>query len=242
MEVPVASTRDDELTPALTLELPGYNASNLSIKVEGDVLSIEGESTRTGTRPAKLSKKYHLASTVDVASIQASCVDGVLHVYAPRATPPPPISVPVSSEMLPELPAADKEGTSSMEEEEAPYQWSMQVPGLSASDVEVTVAPGGRLLKITGKTLTKSSKGETTSESAFEFSRQVSLPRVVSDASLIEASCTDGILSVRVPRAALLDQRMRIPVSAEPSLPQLETTDLPGVEEALQDQKVDAQA
>ena len=76
----------------LAAELPGIDPSNVSVNVEGDVLTITGEQRaedeREGTRSERYSSFYRqiaLPEGIDTEQAQASCRHGMLSIRFPKA-------------------------------------------------------------------------------------------------------------------------------------------------------------
>jgi len=94
---------------------------------------------------------------------------------------------------------------------------TFELPGVSPSDVEITADNG--VLTVRGHKEQSRKEGDENSrfhviERAYgEFSRSFQLPKGL-DESKIEANCDNGVLVVRIPKAAL-PQPKRIQIKAE---------------------------
>ena len=81
------------------------------------------------------------------------------------------------------------------------YYVRAELPGVSAEDLDITIT--GDSLAISGErkiTAEKDAKYHRREREAGKFSRMISLPGQV-DSSKVEASCSDGILTVILPKA-----------------------------------------
>ena len=80
----------------LHAEIPGVNANDIDLRVEGDVLTLRGERARDTEMKEEnyhrvervygsFSRTFTLPSSVDATRIAASSKDGVLEVVLPKA-------------------------------------------------------------------------------------------------------------------------------------------------------------
>jgi HSP20 family protein len=81
-------------------------------------------------------------------------------------------------------------------------QVRMDVPGIPAKDIHIDIT--GNVLRVSGERKEeKEEKGKTwhrVERRSGEFSRSVTLPCAVKEAK-VEASCDDGVLTIRLPKA-----------------------------------------
>lgn len=93
----------DELV--IRMDVPGFEAKDVDIKVEGDVLTIAAERTEQAPEKAtwlrnervhgKLTASYVLPKRVDAAKCEAKLAHGVLTVALPKAEEARPRSIAV---------------------------------------------------------------------------------------------------------------------------------------------------
>ena len=97
---PPVDVIEDEAGITLTADLPGVAKENLTIRVDGDTLTIEaavtlGESQNmepvyAEIRAAQYKRSFTLSRELDTAKIDAAIKDGVLKLHVPKleqATP-----------------------------------------------------------------------------------------------------------------------------------------------------------
>lgn len=89
------SESDDDAAYMLSLAAPGFAAADLAVSVEDGVLSVSGESKRTG---AHLERRARLPRDADVEQVTATHVDGMLTVRVPTKPAAEPRRVPVNVE------------------------------------------------------------------------------------------------------------------------------------------------
>eukprot|EP00963_Diacronema_lutheri_P006552 scaffold574_cov333-Pavlova_lutheri.AAC.41 len=167
--------REDEFV--ITGEVPGMSPDQVQVEVKDGHLVITGESPRM-----RISRSFKLPPDTPVNDIQAQCEHGVLMVHVPRKKP---TQVPVEP-----VPEEFKEEHGSV--------ITLQVPGFTAEDIEISV--GGQRLHIEGK----NAKEET-------FQKEY---RLLDDAAVdkIAARCSHGILQVLVPLVSA--QRTEVDVAS----------------------------
>lgn len=93
--IPPVDVIEDEASITVTADLPGVAKENLTIRVDGDKLTIEApislseshdmEPVYTEIRPAQYKRSFTLSRELDTAKIDAALKDGVLKVYVPKA-------------------------------------------------------------------------------------------------------------------------------------------------------------
>lgn len=84
---------EDDLT--LVMEMPGVEKDNLDVKIEDDVLQIEGQidfanyaemqPVYTEYNVGHYTRRFHLSNRIDQDKISATVVDGVLTLKLPKA-------------------------------------------------------------------------------------------------------------------------------------------------------------
>ena len=94
--VPAAEMSETPDAIDLKLEIPGLEAKDLEVEVQGDSVSIKGERkseekteengvTRTEFRYGKFHRVIPLPSRIDNANVTADYKDGILHLTLPKA-------------------------------------------------------------------------------------------------------------------------------------------------------------
>lgn len=87
----------------LSADLPGVSLEKLSIQLDNEQLSIEGQQTETDAgsplslefRPATFRRVFHIQQRLDSDKIQASLQHGVLSVRLPKASEMKTRSIPI---------------------------------------------------------------------------------------------------------------------------------------------------
>lgn len=84
---------EDDLT--LVMEMPGVEKDNLDVKIEDDVLQIEGQidfanyaemqPVYTEYNVGHYTRRFHLSNRIDQDKISATVADGVLTLKLPKA-------------------------------------------------------------------------------------------------------------------------------------------------------------
>lgn len=93
---PAADIREDELAYLVSVELPGLDVADVSLEVDGNVLTLSGERRaekvegsgsyhRVERRYGAFSRRFVLPDTVDTQKIDATMKQGVLTVRLPKA-------------------------------------------------------------------------------------------------------------------------------------------------------------
>src|ERR1700694_23731 len=88
-----------------------------------------------------------------------------------------------------------------LEETDDAYLVELELPGVKKDDIQIELA--GRRLVVTGERREKERKGIVRRRSRLvgEFRHEILLPGDIDD-NAVEASLSDGVLSIRVPKAA----------------------------------------
>jgi HSP20 family protein len=102
--------REDDNNYVVTTEMPGVKPDNIQVRVEHDVLAIEGEipeeevTQKDGERVimkerhyGKFSRRVRLPQTVDADKVEASYQDGVLRLTLPKSEAAQPKRIPVKT-------------------------------------------------------------------------------------------------------------------------------------------------
>ncbi|HZY20558.1 MAG TPA: Hsp20/alpha crystallin family protein [Ramlibacter sp.] len=93
--VPPVDVFEDESGITLLADLPGVSRDRLSVRVDGDSLTIEGTAEVTGPREMELvygdaqppvwRRAFTLSRELDAGRIEAQLKDGVLRLTVPKA-------------------------------------------------------------------------------------------------------------------------------------------------------------
>jgi len=71
----------------LTMEVPGFNKTNLKVEKEGSSIFIEGVRTYKSNgeeRQKKISRKFNIGQEYNNESIEATIEDGILTIFIPN--------------------------------------------------------------------------------------------------------------------------------------------------------------
>lgn len=71
----------------LTLEVPGFNKSNLKVEKEGSSIFIEGKrtyKTNGEEREKKITRKFNVGQEFNNENIEATIEDGILTIFIPN--------------------------------------------------------------------------------------------------------------------------------------------------------------
>lgn len=184
----------------LTMDLPGVKAQDVVVKeLDNGVLHVSGvrKNTLYG-REQRFSKWYSVPERVELHKAQACLVDGVLELVAPKTPKPQPRKITVSNNK------DDEEVNNSNSNEEATvdkFEVSMDVPGVTANDLNVSVHEG--ILIVSGsRKMTKHLVGDEESARNLKFSKRFILPDQIKIDEL-RANLADGVLVVSGPKTAL---------------------------------------
>ncbi len=100
---------EDDTSYVVTTEMPGVKPENIQVRLDGDVLSIEGEIPEQITeqkggrtilkerRYGKFSRRVRLPQMVDPEKVEASYEDGVLKLTLPKSEAAQPKQIPVKT-------------------------------------------------------------------------------------------------------------------------------------------------
>jgi len=95
MEGDSSSSDEEKDTYSLSLVAAGFSAADLNLSVEGSVLKVDGESTRTG---AHLRHRARLPRDADVKATFATHIDGILTVTVPKTPAAEPRRIAINAE------------------------------------------------------------------------------------------------------------------------------------------------
>ena len=96
---PAVNTVETDEAFILELALPGWEKSDVTLEVDGELLLVNGERD-TANQPeyrrrefglTKFEKSFHLPETVDVDTISASLEQGVLAITLPKVPEAQPV-------------------------------------------------------------------------------------------------------------------------------------------------------
>ena len=83
---PAADIADDEQGAELILEVPGANASTVSVEVREHILSITaGSILCRRDLPVVYKREFRLSDAVDITGIKAKTADGLLNIFLPKS-------------------------------------------------------------------------------------------------------------------------------------------------------------
>lgn len=83
---PAADIADDENGAELFLEIPGANASSVSVEVKEHILSVTASSTLCRHKiPVVYKREFRLSDAVEIKNIQAETKDGLLCITLPKS-------------------------------------------------------------------------------------------------------------------------------------------------------------
>ncbi len=184
-----APTRD--ATPAVeetdrgflvTARLPGVRADAVRVEAAPARRAGRGDVLRLRAEGLEADLKLPTAGLVDVDNIVASCLDGILRVVVPKVMP---TTEPVPVRAGPG-PAADEDAS---DEADATKRRSIaiDVPGYAPGDIAIHRERPGDVL------IVKGAKDASRRLGGFERRFRVGDPR-----ARVDATCADGVLTVRV--------------------------------------------
>jgi HSP20 family protein len=104
--VPVADIFETDRALTVILEMPGVSKSNVDLRVENDVLTVEGQvdfSRYGGLQPVyteynvgNYARSFQLSSKIEQEGISAELNDGVMTLVLPKAEKAKPRKITVS--------------------------------------------------------------------------------------------------------------------------------------------------
>ena len=106
--IPAIDVYEDESGITVRADLPGVSKEDLSIRVEGETLAVEGrvklgETQKLGAvyaevRLAQFKRSFVLSRDLDTSKIDAALKNGVLNLHIPKIEQAKPRRIPVRSE------------------------------------------------------------------------------------------------------------------------------------------------
>jgi len=128
---------DDDATYKLCLVAAGFAAADLALNIDGGVLSVSGDSKRTGDN---LERRARLPRDIDVDKISATHVDGILTVSMPIKPVAEPRRVPVNAELSTPGKEADDEAAVPAADDKHMEEATEAAEAAGATMAEATVA------------------------------------------------------------------------------------------------------
>lgn len=189
--------QDDDDTFQVALDVPGVKPGDIDVTVEGTrdkILVIRGQRDVGQDEEArKFSKVISLDSRSDTEKLSANLENGVLLVTVPRIA----IENTESIQKVAVSKVSDESKSSSEETDTFPFELELDVPGVSASNIDITVAGDtDKTLTITAiRELGKDSEGNPRKK---ETSKSFKVDELV-DTSKIVANLNNGVLKVSAP-------------------------------------------
>lgn len=182
---------EDETAYKFIAAVPGVAADDVTLNVTDDGL-LKMEAKRNGRE--LLNRTVSLVSDSDLKAISAVCIDGILEVTVNKLQPPSPIPVSVSAS---EPPTTDEL-----------YVIQKKLPGISASEVSVTLEPlrmarSAQLYELVIHANSNKGYGE------YHFNQTLPEDIIPEGAT---AFCAHGLLHVKVPRREPV--RVAVPVAS----------------------------
>jgi HSP20 family molecular chaperone IbpA len=192
------SSDDDEVTQAAdsltaenmfatTMDVPGIAKSDLQVKLDKNVVHVEGIRRIVNTSGKNCNKKIRYSDVfpidpdkVEIEKIKVVLSNGLLTIFAPKKTKPDPVSIPIQT-------GAEISKTIDDNNFE---KIILDVPGVKHTDIVVSIVEG-RLLSI---------KASRQSPSARTYTKTVHLDRDEIEINNIEAILNDGQLLLFMPR------------------------------------------
>lgn len=103
MHAPAVDVAESDTGVVLHADLPGVRKDDLALRVEEDVLTVEGEARglpqgtalHTERSPRRYFRQFRLGEQIDREKIQAEFNDGVLSVLLPKLERARPRKIPV---------------------------------------------------------------------------------------------------------------------------------------------------
>ena len=102
---PKANVEETDTQIVLELAVPGFDKNDVTIKIENDILHIEGKKeeeddrkfSRQEFRVNRFNRQFTLSEIIDTESVSANFLNGVLTITLPKveAQQPKSITVPV---------------------------------------------------------------------------------------------------------------------------------------------------
>jgi HSP20 family protein len=104
--LPVTDIFETDETLTVVMEMPGVDRNNVDVRVENDVLTVEGRldfSKYEGLQPlyteynvGNYARSFHISSKVDQGRISAELNDGIMTLVLPKAEKAKPRKIEVN--------------------------------------------------------------------------------------------------------------------------------------------------
>jgi len=186
---PLLVANEDKRTFTLTMNAPGVRAEDLSVSVQGDKMTIHGES-KAATHTHVVDWKASLPDDADAQQSRVSHVDGVITITIPRKEAAEPMRIEVSTESI-----AHEQKSDTAASQPDNYTLTLSAPGISASDLELVAQDG--MLRVSG----------ASTRTGARVDERFRLPR---DADIMAACAShiDGLLTMCVPKKPAAEAKM----------------------------------
>jgi len=190
---PADATPTRDATPAVeetdrgflvTARLPGVRADAVRVEAAPARRAGRGDVLRLRAEGLEADLKLPTAGLVDVDNIIASCLDGVLRVVVPKVMP---TTEPVPVRAGPGPGPADEEASDEAKNATKRRSIALDVPGYAPGDIAIHRERPGDVLVVKG------AKDASRRLGGFERRFRVGDPR-----ARVDATCADGVLTVRV--------------------------------------------
>lgn len=126
---------DDE-AHTLSLVAAGFSAADLALSMEDGVLTLSGQSKRTG---ALLERRARLPRDVDVDKVSATHVDGILTVHMPTKPAAEPRRIAVNATAEVETAPAEAEAETSASDKDEAVPAAAEVKEAEAADEDAVM-------------------------------------------------------------------------------------------------------
>jgi HSP20 family molecular chaperone IbpA len=192
--------QDDDEAFQVALDVPGVKAGDIEVTVEGtkdENLVVRGKRNFGDEEARKFSKSISLNSRSNTDQMSADLENGVLLVTVPRVM----IEKTESVQKIAVNMVSDESVASSEEANSFPFELELDVPGVSASNIDITIeGDRGKTLTITAvRELGKDSEGNPRKK---ETSKSYNVDDDIVDTSKIVANLSNGVLKVSAPAHA----------------------------------------
>jgi HSP20 family protein len=160
-----------------SLDLPGIKSSDATVEIRDGVLSVHAQRNTGANVSAKYVQHFFLKdSSADDENIRANLIDGVLTITVPKKEELKPFPVTVTAEYPP----------TKAEDNAKDVRFSIDLPGVKASDVNLEYTEGTITLHAESKVL----------ERVSTIDKYFSIDRTKVDATAFKAYLVDGVLTI----------------------------------------------
>jgi HSP20 family molecular chaperone IbpA len=191
----------DDQHATLSIDVPGYSVGDINITVDqdGTALAIAGERKNKIGNAFAFQRQFVLNPNImDTTSITANVVDGLLSIIIAKKEIPKPRLITITTTEAQETDRDDTGAEGSSEDQHVTL--SIDVPGYSVSDINITVDQDGTLA-IAGERKNKIGN-------AFAFQRHFVLNPTTMDTTSITANVVDGLLSITIAKKEIPKPRL----------------------------------